>query len=152
MANSFSFSPPSSWCNFIHTQTDRRGLPCCLVQSIVHFKALLVHAIVPGQRHLLRLVPILTISMASTVFFYFSCGANNDVVGWIAGALVFALGVFYIVIHFWALKDDQFAATISMDRSARWYTTQMIKSSSKQTLSTRFFSECAPSLAPSAIL
>ena len=35
--------------------------------------------------------------MASSVFYYFSCGANNDVVGWIAAILIFLTGVFYIV-------------------------------------------------------
>jgi len=35
--------------------------------------------------------------MASTVFYYFSCGVNNDVVGWIAAILIFLTGIFYIV-------------------------------------------------------
>jgi hypothetical protein len=38
--------------------------------------------------------------MASSVFYYFSCGSNNEVVGWIAAILIFLLGLFYIVIHF----------------------------------------------------
>jgi hypothetical protein len=38
--------------------------------------------------------------MASSVFYYFSCGSNNDVVGWIAAILIFLLGVLYIFIHF----------------------------------------------------
>jgi hypothetical protein len=36
--------------------------------------------------------------MASSVFYYFSCGNNNDVVGWIAAILIFITGVFYIII------------------------------------------------------
>ena len=35
--------------------------------------------------------------MASSVFYYFSCGVNNDVVGWIAAILIFLTGIFYIV-------------------------------------------------------
>jgi len=38
--------------------------------------------------------------MASSVFYYFSCGNNNEVVGWIAAILIFLLGVLYIFIHF----------------------------------------------------
>jgi hypothetical protein len=38
--------------------------------------------------------------MASTVFYFFSCGNDNSVVGWIAAILIFLLGVFYIGIHF----------------------------------------------------
>jgi hypothetical protein len=38
--------------------------------------------------------------MASTVFYFFSCGNSNDVVGWIAAIFIFLLGVFYIGIHF----------------------------------------------------
>ena len=39
-------------------------------------------------------------SLASTVFYYFSCGNDNDVVGWIAAILLFVLGFVYIGIHF----------------------------------------------------
>ena len=35
--------------------------------------------------------------MASSVFYYFQCGSDNAVVGWIAAALIFVAGVFYIV-------------------------------------------------------
>jgi hypothetical protein len=38
--------------------------------------------------------------MASSVFYFFSCGSNNDVLGWISSILIFLLGVFYIGVHF----------------------------------------------------
>lgn len=43
--------------------------------------------------------------MASTVFYFFSCGNNNDIVGWIAAILIFSLGIFYIGIHFCGGED-----------------------------------------------
>jgi hypothetical protein len=36
--------------------------------------------------------------MASSVFYYFTCGNDNTVVAWIAAALIFFLGAFYIII------------------------------------------------------
>jgi len=38
--------------------------------------------------------------MASSVFYYFSCGNDNTVVAWISAILIFLLGLLYIVLHF----------------------------------------------------
>lgn len=35
--------------------------------------------------------------MASSVFYYFSCGVDNNVVAWISAILIFLTGIFYIV-------------------------------------------------------
>lgn len=54
--------------------------------------------------------------MASTVFYFFSCGNNNDIVGWIAAIFIFLLGVLYIGIHFcggekFKLNNDETSTT-----------------------------------------
>ena len=46
------------------------------------------------------LYPFLQYSMASSVFYYFSCGNDNEVVGWIAAVIIFVLGIVFIGIHF----------------------------------------------------
>jgi hypothetical protein len=38
-------------------------------------------------------------SMASTVFYYFSCGSGSDVAGWILGSILFVLGIVYFILH-----------------------------------------------------
>jgi hypothetical protein len=47
--------------------------------------------------------------MSSSVFYYFSCGNSNEVVGWIAAILIFLLGLLYIVLHF--CGGDQFKSS-----------------------------------------
>jgi hypothetical protein len=40
--------------------------------------------------------------MASEVFFYFSCGSNDQLIGWIFGVILFLLGLLYIFLQFCA--------------------------------------------------
>ena len=63
----------------------------------MHYETLHLYEGLLWQRSVQRIVKLLLVSMASTVFYYFSCGADNDVVGWIAAILIFLTGVFYIV-------------------------------------------------------
>jgi hypothetical protein len=37
--------------------------------------------------------------MASTVFYYFSCGSGSEVVGWILASILFILGIVYFILH-----------------------------------------------------
>ena len=82
------------------TQPGRPALPRRGVQLRLPHQALQLPQVLPRPRRLQPLVLRALASMASTVFYFFSCGNSNDIVGWIAAILIFALGVFYIGIHF----------------------------------------------------
>jgi hypothetical protein len=44
--------------------------------------------------------------MSSSVFYFFSCGSNNDIVGWIAAIVIFLQGLVFIGIHFCGGGND----------------------------------------------
>jgi hypothetical protein len=64
----------------------------------VHHKAFRVYEVAVRERRLQHVVALDSLSMASSVFYYFTCGNDNTVVAWIAAILIFTTGVFYCVI------------------------------------------------------
>ena len=43
---------------------------------------------------------LIIFSLSSQVFYYFSCGSANTLLGWGFGMTLFGLGVFYLGLHF----------------------------------------------------
>lgn len=63
------------------------------------------------------LYKILIISLSSQVFYYFSCGASNTLLGWVFGMALFGLGIFYLFLHF--CKGSQYNKAM-YDRLNQW--------------------------------
>ena len=63
----------------------------------MYYEALRLYESLFRKRYFQPIVKILLVSMASSVFYYFSCGVDNQVVGWFAAILIFLTGIFYIV-------------------------------------------------------
>ena len=67
------------------------------MQNRMYYEALRLYESLFRKRYFQPIVKILLVSMASSVFYYFSCGVDNEVVGWFAAILIFLTGIFYIV-------------------------------------------------------
>ena len=73
----------------------------CRVQNYVHHQELRIPPNPYWKRNIQYLVKFdLKLSLSSSVFYFFSCGNSNAIVGWIMGIIMFAMGILYFILHF----------------------------------------------------
>ena len=94
------FSPIFMMYSLILSKHIRAYDHCCWVQDYVHHQAFRIPSNSYWKGNLQYLVKFyLKLSLASSVFYFFACGSNNGVVGWIMGIIMFAMGILYFILH-----------------------------------------------------